>query len=537
MTWNEKARRRLSREQGTILKDWGGKIPIALIYPNTYYIGMSNLGFQTIYGLLNSYGNIVCERIFWDEDSSIESQRPIEDFAILAFSISYELDYFNVVQILKSSAIPLFAADRGDHHPLVIAGGPCITTNPEPLSPFFDCFAIGEGEAIVPAVLKTIAEGIHGKRYELLQALPSLPGIYVPSLRQDMPVSRQWVPNIDDFATTSVVLTRDTELGGMYLLEVARGCRWGCRFCLAGFSFRPFRYRSLDSLLAQAEIGLKLEKRIGLLGAAVSDHPKLDELVARLRHMGAGINVSSLRIRPLSRVVLRGLAESGTQTLSLAPEAGSERLRQFINKGVAERDIIEAVENVAGHGLKHLKLYFMIGLPTETDDDIDDMVKLALTLKGRIERAGTRLTLTIEPFVPKAGTPFQWLPMTDAQTLRHRLSTLKNRLEPRGIEIRSDSVGWSVVQGVLSRGDNRLAQALARVDGKSLSSWRRALEETSLDTDFYIGREIPVDERLPWSNIDSGVDLAYLRTELARALLGEETAPCRLGDCQECGVC
>lgn len=539
MTWNQKTRRRLSREQGIISKDWGGKIPIALIYPNTYYVGMSNLGFQTIYGLLNSYNNIVCERVFWDQSPtrSIESERPLEDFAVLAFSISYELDYFNVTQILKSSAIPLFAADRNDSHPLVIAGGPCIIANPEPVSPFFDCLAIGEGEAILPPMLKIIAEGIHGKRDELLQALSSLPGIYMPSVHRDVPVSRQWVPNIDDFATTSVVLTPETELGGMYLLEVARGCRWGCRFCLAGFLFRPFRYRSLDSLLKQAESGLKFKKRIGLLGASVSDHPELEELVARLQHMGAEINVSSLRIRPLSRAVLRGLAESGTQTLSLAPEAGSDRLRQFINKGVAETDIIEAVQDVAMHGLKQLKLYFMIGLPMETDDDIDDIVKLALTLKGRIERTGSRLTLTVEPFVPKAGTPFQWLPMTDAETLSHRLSTLKNRLKPRGIEVRSDSVRWGVIQGVLSRGDRRLAQALAKMEGKSLSSWRRALEECSLDTDYYVNREIPINERLPWSNLDSGVNLVYLETELAKARLGKETAPCPLAKCQECGVC
>lgn len=541
MTWNQKARRRISRERGTIFKDWGGRIPIALDYPNTYYVGMSNLGFQTIYGLLNSYNNIVCERVFGEEGEreplSLESQRPLSDFAILAFSISYELDYFNVVQTLRSSAIPLFAADRDDSHPVVIAGGPCITANPEPLSPFFDCFAIGEGEAILPPMLDVIADGIQGTRDELLQALASVPGVYVPSLHRDAPVSRQWARSIDDFATTSVVLTPDTELGGMYLMEVARGCPWGCRFCLAGFLFRPFRCRSVDSLLGQAEIGLKLETRIGLLGAAVSDHPQLEELVARLREMGAEINVSSLRIRPLSRVVLRGLAESGTQTLSLAPEAGSEKLRRFINKGVADRDIIEAVEDAAGHGLKQLKLYFMIGLPTETDDDIDDMVRLALTLKGRIEGAGSRLTFTVAPFVPKAGTPFQWLPMADADTLSHRLATLRGRLEPRGIDIRSDSVGWSIVQGVLSRGDQRLAQALAKTEGKSLSSWRRALAETSLDADLYIGREIPFDERLPWSHLDSGVDLVYLKRELVKARRGDETAPCPLVDCQECGVC
>jgi len=293
----------------------------------------------------------------------------------------------------------------------------------------------------------------------------------------------------------------------------------------------------LESLELQAGAGLRYGKRIGLLGAAVSDHPELEELVIRLRQLGAEINISSLRIRPLSIGVLRGLAESGTQTISLAPEAGSQRLRQFINKGVDERDIIEAVEDLARHGLKQIKLYFMVGLPTETDHDIDDLIKLALTVKGRMEGTGSRLTLTVEPFVPKAGTPFQWLPMTDAETLSHRLSTLKNRLEPRGIEIRVDSVGWSVVQGVLSRGDRRLAQALARMEGKSLSSWRRALEETSLNPDFYIGREIPVDERLPWSNLDSGVSLSYLKAELEKARLGKETAPCPPTECQECGVC
>ncbi|MBE0415330.1 MAG: radical SAM protein [Dehalococcoidia bacterium] len=541
MTWDKTTRRRLSREQGTIFKDWGGRIPIALIYPNTYYIGMSNLGFQTIYGLLNSYDNIICERVFWEGGSgpkkSLESEHPLEDFAVLAFSISYELDYFNVVEILKSSTIPLFAAERNDSHPLVIAGGPCIIANPEPLAPFFDCLAIGEGEAILPSMLEVLSEGIQGKRDELLRALASYPGVYVPRLHDGKPVSRQWVRNIDDFATTSVILTPETELGGIYLMEVARGCRWGCRFCLAGYLFRPFRFRSLDSLQAQAETGLKYGKRLGLLGAAISDHPELDELVNRLRHMGAEISVSSLRIRPLSRAVLRGLAESGMKTVSLAPEAGSERLRHLINKGVSDKDIFEAIDDIAAQGLRQLKLYFMIGLPTETDEDVDDIIKLTLALKRRIERARSRLTLTISPFVPKAGTPFQWLPMTSAEILSHRLATLKNSLEPNGIEIKSDSIGWSMVQGVLSRGDRRLAQALSRMDGKSLSSWRRALAECSLDAHYYVNREIPFDERLPWSNLDSGVELGYLERELGKAHLGEETAPCQLAECQECGVC
>lgn len=547
MRWDKAARRRLSSEQGTILKDWGGRIPIALIYPNTYYVGMSNLGFQTIYGLLNSYDNIVCERVFWEKDKkSIESGRPLDDFAVLAFSISYELDYFNVVEMLRSSATPLFAADRSAAHPLVIAGGPCITANPDPLSPFFDCFVIGEGEAILPAMIEVLLRGceesekwIRGSRNELLRALSSLPGVYVPSLHDRTPICRQWVRNIDDFATSSVILTPQTELGDMFLIEVARGCRWGCRFCLTGFLFRPFRYRSLDNLLAQAENGLKYEKRIGLLGASPFDHPEIEELVTRLQQMGAEMSISSLRIRPLSRVALRGLVESGTQTLSLAPEAGSERLRKIINKGVSEKDIIEAIELVTEQPPKQLKLYFMIGLPTETEDDIDEMIELTLSLKGRIDRtrAGTHLTLTIEPFVPKAGTPFQWLPMTSDRILSHRLATLKNSLEPKGIAVRSESVAWSIVQGVLSRGDRRLAPVLARMEGKSLSSWHRALAEFSLGADFYIGREIPVDERLPWANIASGVDLDYLKRELERARIGEETPPCPPAECQECGVC
>jgi len=542
MTWEEtqRARQRLIREQGTIYKDWGGRVPIALIYPNTYYLGMSNLGFQTIYGLLNSYDNIVCERFFWKEDkASLESQRPLNDFAVLAFSISYELDYFNVVEILKSSAIPLFAADRSQAHPLVIAGGPCIIANPEPLSPFFDCFAIGEAEAILPPMLDVIAEGIQGSREELLQMLASLPGIYVPRLYDGKTISRQWVPDIDDFATTSVILTPDTELGNMYLVEVARGCRWGCRFCLVGFLFRPFRFRSVDNLLAQAEVGLRYEKRIGLLAAAVSDHPDIEELMTRLRQMGAQLSVSSLRVHPLSSVALRALAEGGAQTITLAPEAGSERLRTVINKGVAEKDIYEAIDKVAEHGLRQIKLYFMIGLPTETDDDVEEMVKLALALKERVDSKGkgSHIIINVAPFVPKAGTPFQWLPMAEAQILSHRLSIIKNRLKPKGIKIKADSVAWAVVQGVLSRGDVRLAQALARMEGRSLSSWRRALEECSIDADFYVNRQLSPTERLPWSMLDSGVEPRYLELELAKAGRGEETAPCPPTGCHECGVC
>jgi len=302
MSWDKvkKARQRLSREQGTIIKDWGGRIPIALIYPNSYYIGMSNLGLHAIYKLLNNYSEVVCERAFWERDNraeslpplSVESQRPLSDFAVLAFSISYELDYFNVVQILKAGGIPLYAADRDQRHPLIIAGGPCIIANPLPLSPFFDCLCMGEAEPILPAMLPVLSGGIGGKRDKLLKELTSLPGVYVPLASSGTPAVRQWVTNLDDFPVASTVLTPDTELGDLYLIEVERGCNRGCRFCLTSNAFRPMRYRSIDKLIAQARLGLKYRRRIGLVGPAVSDYPQLEELLVKLRQMGAGLSIS-----------------------------------------------------------------------------------------------------------------------------------------------------------------------------------------------------------------------------------------------------
>jgi radical SAM superfamily enzyme YgiQ (UPF0313 family) len=294
-------------------------------------------------------------------------------------------------------------------------------------------------------------------------------------------------------------------------------------------------------LLDQCKQGLKLTNKIGLLGACISDHPEIDDLVSRLRRMGAIISVSSLRVKPVSDTVLRALKESGTENLTLAPEAGSERLRRAINKGVTREDIISAAGKAIDLGFRQLKLYFMIGLPTETEDDLEEIIELTCEIKEMAERrhSGCRLALTIEPFVPKAGTPFQRVPMAGQKILSRRLSHLKRHLERRGIEVRSESVPWAAVQGVLSRGDSRLAPVLTRVaESRSLSTWRRALAECSIDADDYIGREIPLNERLPWSYIDSGVKNDYLETELERAGSGKATPPCPIGvECHKCGVC
>jgi radical SAM superfamily enzyme YgiQ (UPF0313 family) len=532
MTWDEvrKARRRLSREQDTIIKDWGGKFPVALVYPNSYYLGMSNLGVHAIYSLLNSYSEVVCERAFWERDAqpilSVESQRPLPDFAILAFSISYELDYFNIASILKASGIPLHAADRDERHPLVIAGGPCIIANPMPLSPFFDCLCIGEAEAILPTLLPILAEGITGKRSDLLKTLATLPGVYVPQYYSGTPVVRQWVKNLDDFPVNSVILTPDTELGDLYLIEVERGCQWGCYFCLVSNAFSPMRYRSLDKLTDQARQGLKYRKRIGLVGAAVSDHPQIEELLVRLRRMGAELSISSLRMKSLSRIVLGEMAKGGAQTIALAPEAGSQRLRQIIKKGISEEDVLESVGKIAEQGIKQLKLYFMIGLPTETDEDIDEIIKLTLRCKYILDRqrTGGRITLNIAPFVPKAGTPFQYLPMAQPSILNHRLSLLKRSLPPKGITLKGKSIAWSQIQAVLARGDTELAEVLDNVEEVSLSGWRKAIEKSHLDIDYYAHQRWDTDKELPWAIVDLGDKTAKTEPEMARRVNSTKSA-------------
>jgi radical SAM superfamily enzyme YgiQ (UPF0313 family) len=511
MTWQtaQEIRNRLAVEQGTIVKDWGGKLPVALIYPNSYYIGMSNLGIQAIYRFINDRADAVCERVFWEPKDStdvlplaMESQRPLTDFAVIAFSLSYELDYFNIVPILKAAGIPLYAQDRDETYPLIIAGGPCITTNPMPLSPFFDGLCIGEAEAILPEMLPVIRDGVSENRTELKKKLASLSGVFVPGY-SNTPVTRQWVKDLDKFPVHSTVLTRDTELGNMYLIEVERGCNWGCRFCLVSNCYKPMRFRSIDSLLDQAENGLKFRKRLGLMGPAVTDHPQIEELAGKLHDMGAELSVSSLRIKPLSPVILGEVIAGGTNTVALAPEAGSQHLRDTIGKRINEEDILKAVEKVAGQGIKQLKLYFMIGLPEETDDDIEAIALLATKCKDIFDRhqSWSRITLTIAPFIPKAGTPFQKEGMASLEILQHRLSLLKSNLPAKGISVKNESLDWSEVQVVLSRGDERLAAVLANVDRLSLARWHQAMAKAGLNIAFYAHHKWDELQKLPWEEI------------------------------------
>ncbi len=519
------ARRIVEQETGTIYKDWGGKLSVALTYPNTYYVGMSSLGLQTVYRLFNQRPDVVCERVFWSGKKrgkglvSLESQRPLGEFRVVAFSLAYELDYFNALEMLRQTGIPLLAEERDEASPLLIAGGPAVTANPEPLADLFDAFVIGEAEELIPTLTETLRADIGAERQSLLSALAQIPGLYVPTYSASSilhPVKRQWIRDLNAYPTTSVVLTHHTEFGDMYLIEVARGCQHRCRFCLTGHTYCPLRERSVEALLRQAQEGLQQRDRIGLVGAAVSDYSRIDELVTELRGIGARIAVSSLRAAPLSEALVKSLAESGAQTLTLAPEAGSERLRALIHKGISADDVLRAAELAARYDFPHLKLYFMLGLPAETEEDVQAIVDLVTAVGQRFLR---RVTVNVTPFVPKAHTPLQWAAMTPESIIRERLRYIEQKLRPRGVVVKSDSLAWAVVQGVLSRGDRRLGRALTRMDRTSLAQWRWALQQSDLEAEEYL-RQRSLDETLPWSVVDSGLSPAYLRQEWERAQTG-----------------
>src|SRR5438034_3062998 len=387
----------LAAERGTVRKDWGGKIAVALVYPNTYAVGMSNLGFQTIYRHLNSLPDEVCERVFLpnpeDADEmrrsgtspfSLESLRPLADFQMIGFSVTYEGDYINVLRLLAMASIPLRAADRGARDPLVLMGGVCAFSNPEPLAPVMDFVVVGEGEELVVELMAAYRDG-YRDRESFLTSLASLEGVYVPERyemihdadgtladvrpRDGAPgiVTKRRLRDVNAFATVAAIKTPQAEYGHMALLEVGKGCGRGCRFCLEGQVYRPVRHRSVDTLretvVAMAKAG---EKRVGLVGACVSDYPWIGDLLKIVEENGLELSISSLRADSLTPDLVAALARGGHRTLTIAPEAGTERLRRAIRKAITDEQILTACDLVRAHGIPNLKPYFMIGQPTET---------------------------------------------------------------------------------------------------------------------------------------------------------------------------
>jgi radical SAM superfamily enzyme YgiQ (UPF0313 family) len=559
----ERAREILSKEVGYVRKPHGGRLRVALAFPNTYFVGMSNLGLQTVYRLFNAEDDIVCERVFLPPKSelaaqqasgaplvTIESQTLVRDFDIFAFSVSFEWDYTNVLTMLRLAGLPLRAEARSEAHPLVLIGGAVTFVNPEPLALFADVIAAGEGEALVPPLLRAFQTA--SDRQDLLRRLATERGFYIPAFydvkyREDggiaafvpregtgaPPVVRKAAVKtadaLDPPATT--IFTPDTEFGSRFLVEVVRGCANLCRFCWAGYNYLPVRAFPKDRILQLAERARAHSSRAGLVSIALCDHPEIEEILTRLVEMGFSISPASLRLDDITPTILRLLRASGERTVTIAPETGSDRLRRVINKTVTNEEIFDAAEMIFASGIENLKLYFMVGLPTETDDDLVAIRDLTLRLRETMMRFGRergqvgRIVGSVNPLVPKPGTAYQWLPMDAEDLIERKLKRLRTLMA--GIDnvyFSMKSERHSFYQALLSLGDRRVAAAIEAAE-RNGGRWRAAVDEAGVDADFFVFRDRSHDAVLPWDIIDGGLKSGFLRAELDKAFREEWTLP------------
>ena len=553
----------LSREVGFVRKPHGGRLRVALAFPNTYFVGMSNLGFQTVYRLFNELEDVVCERVFLPGRQelqgqlasghplrTIESDTLVRDFDVFAFSVSFEWDYTNVLTLLRLAGVPLRAEARTLRDPLVVIGGAVTFLNPEPLAPFADLIAAGEGEALIPTLIGAIRAA--DDRDDLLHRLAAERGCYVPSLYDIRygedgriaaiePRAGSGAPptvrkaavktteHLDPPSTS--IFTPETEFGSRFLIEVVRGCANLCRFCWAGYNYLPVRPFSAERILELARAARPHAGRAGLVSIALCDHPEIERILSGLLGLGYAISPASLRLDDLSEPIIRMLCESGERSVTIAPETGSDRLRRVINKTVTNEEILEKAALIFASGIENLKLYYMIGLPTETDADLDAIRELTRALRdimlshARGRGHIGRIVASVNPLIPKPGTAYQWLPMEDpAITDRKgkRLRSLVADLDNVYFNIKSER--HSYYQALLSLGDRRLAPAIEAAE-RNGGNWRAAVAEAGLDAEFYIFRDRAADAVLPWDIIDGGMKTTFFRAEFEKALREEWTLP------------
>jgi radical SAM superfamily enzyme YgiQ (UPF0313 family) len=559
----ERALEILSKETGYIRKPHGGRLRIALAFPNTYWVGMSNLGFQTVYKLFNAQPDIVCERVFLPPKQELaaqlasgapllttESQTPVHDFDVFAFSVSFEWDYTNVLTLLRLAGMKPYAAARTEHDPLVLIGGAVTFVNPEPLAPFADVIAAGEGEVLVPVLERSFRESTG--RDGLLHALSQERGFYIPSFyepRYDsngllleyvplagtnapLPVRKAALKTTDALDPPSTtVFTPDTEFGSRFLVEVVRGCANLCRFCWAGYNYLPVRAFPADRILQLAREARPHASRAGLVSIALCDHPEIERILGGLLELGYQISPASLRLDDLTDPIVKMLKESGERSITIAPEAGSDRMRRVINKTVTNDEIVECADLIFRNGIDNLKLYFMIGLPTETDDDLVAIRDLTRQIRdvmlahARPRGQAGKIVGSVNPLIPKPATAYQWLPMEDPAVTDRKIKRLRSLMaDIDNVYFNIKSERHSYYQALLSLGDRRVAPAIEAAE-RNGQNWRAAVEEAGVDADFFIFRDRSRDPMLPWDIIDGGAKSTFFRNEFDKSTRAEWTLP------------
>ncbi len=568
----------LDEEKGLVYhKPRGLGLDIALAYPNTYHLGMSNLGFQAVYQIFNSFSGVTCERAFVPESDiekeiervgstllTLESQTPVSDFDVLAISVSFETDYLNIPRLLRLSKIPTKSSERNEWHPLVVMGGAAAFLNPEPVADFVDVVCVGEGEVLAPALICAMKES--ASREELLLRLASEPGFYIPKFYEvfynDDGTLNRMVANSgaparvftmrnpmrkqegqgrfdDEFIPASEILTPNTEMSDRYLMEISRGCSMGCRFCWAGYSYLAPRVFSAQKLLARAAEMRAYTDKIGLVATAVCDHPEIHEILDGLEKLDYQVSVSSLRLDQISPELLDALVRRNDQQLAIAPETGSDRLRRVINKNLTNDEIIQIAEMIFSRGIFNLKLYMMIGLPTEGEEDLDAIVSLTSRIRQRmIEVARPRgrvgsIIVSLNAFVPKPQTPFQWEPVEPERVIDQKIKYLTRAFKHiPNVEVRAMSSRIAQLQALLSLGDRRVSEFILEAD--RTGNWRQAMREWVA----YPLRRRSLDEELPWQVVDIGLTTEFMKREHERAMAEKITKPCPAIDpCIRCGVC